>query len=58
MIVPLYADFGKGRYVKFGAAPLVGNSSFTLDTTMPIPQKPKAIVVNAHFDVLSRKGKK
>ena len=53
MIVPLYADFGKGNYVKFGAAPLVGNASYPLDVTMPIPQKPKRILVNAFYDVLS-----
>jgi len=53
-LVPVYVDFGnKGRAVLFGRLPFRGSTSRDLDTTVEIPGKPKAVVLNAHYDVLA-----
>jgi Aminopeptidase N len=51
MMVPIYADFGKG-WTRLGAAALKGNSSVDL-TNVPLPQQPKRITLCALNDVLA-----
>jgi hypothetical protein len=51
MLVPLYADFGKG-WTKLGSATLVGNT--TLDVKdLKLPAKPKKVAICAMNDVLA-----
>jgi len=51
MLVPLYADFGKG-WTKLGSATLVGNT--TLDVKdLKLPAKPKKVAICALNDVLA-----
>ena len=50
MLVPVYADFGKG-WVRLGSATLVGNSSQEL--SVPLPQAPRRAAVAALNDVLA-----
>ena len=49
MMVPMYADFGKG-WTRLGAAKLVGNS--TVEIPIPLPQAPKRVTLCALDDVL------
>ncbi len=50
MLVPIYADFGKG-WTRLGAAALKGNSTLDL-TNVPLPQQPKRLTLCALDDVL------
>lgn len=50
MLVPIYADFGKG-WTRLGAAKLVGNSSLEIPN-IPLPQSPKRVTLCALDDVL------
>jgi len=49
MLVPIYADFGKG-WTRLGAAKLIGNS--TVEIPAPLPQAPKKLALCALDDVL------
>ena len=51
MLVPLYADFGKG-WVKLGAATLLGNGSVDI-TNLKLPAAPKKVAICALNDVLA-----
>ena len=51
MLVPLYADFGKG-WVRLGAARINGNSSEDLPN-LKLPQAPKRLAIAAMHDVLA-----
>ena len=51
MVVPLYADFGKG-WAKLGSATLVGNSSVDLGN-LRLPSVPKKAAICALNDVLA-----
>jgi hypothetical protein len=51
MLVPVFADFGKG-FVRLGQLPVVGNSSRTYDTE--IPAQPKKLALNAYKEILER----
>jgi len=58
MLVPMYADFGKG-WVKLGFATMIGNNSLAI-TNLKLPQVPKKVAVCALNDVLAlsiRNGK-
>ena len=52
-IVPLYVDLGEGRYGQFARAPFKGNQTHAIDVTVSLPDKPRAIVANAHYEVLA-----
>lgn len=54
VLMPLYVDFGKGKYGKFGVVPLMGNRTVPVKLTIELPQKPKAVVANALGEVLTR----
>ena len=54
VLMPLYLDFGKGKIGKFAVVPLVGNRTIPIKATIELPQKPKAVVVNAMGEVLTR----
>lgn len=47
--VPVYLDFGKG-WSRLGLVQMTGNSS--KDFSVPLPQKPKRVTINAQGDVL------
>jgi aminopeptidase N len=51
MIVPLYVDF-EGRPVQLGQVRIAGNSS-TKDFRLPLPKRPKRVLLNAEHDVLA-----
>ena len=52
-LVPIYVDFGKGKMFMLGRMPLRGEATQRIDRTMAMPQTPKNVLVNAHYDVLS-----
>ena len=51
MLVPLYADFGKG-WIRLGAANLTGNSTVTIPN-IKLPAAPKRVAVAPLQDVLA-----
>jgi aminopeptidase N len=51
MLVPVYADFGKGM-VRFGQVGMVGNSTRGVDVMLP--GQPKNVALNAYKEVLER----
>jgi hypothetical protein len=51
MLVPVYADFGKG-WVRLGSATINGNSTANL-SNLKLPQTPKKMAVAAMHDVLA-----
>ncbi|MDX6612978.1 MAG: hypothetical protein QOD75_2164 [Blastocatellia bacterium] len=50
MLVPFYADFGKG-WTRLGAVKMVGNTSVEIPN-IPLPQAPKRVTLCALADVL------
>lgn len=54
VLVPLYADLGKGRLVSFGRVPFSGSSSRQIEVTVRLPDRPKRLLVNARLEVLAR----
>jgi hypothetical protein len=53
MIVPIYLDFGSGPSY-MGSATIAGNTTADL-TDIPLPQKPKKVLIAALHDVLAEK---
>lgn len=51
MLVPIYADFGKG-WAKLGSARIIGNNSLDI-TNLKMPQVPKKAAICALNDVLA-----
>jgi aminopeptidase N len=51
MLVPVYADFGKGM-VRIGQLGMKGNSSRSVD--VPLPMQPKKVALNAYREILER----
>lgn len=51
MMVPVFADFGKNM-VRIGQVPVAGNSSKTIDITLPA--QPKKVAINAYKEILER----
>ena len=51
MIVPVFADFGKGM-VRIGQIGVIGNSSRSIDAELP--SSPKKVVMNAYKEILER----
>lgn len=51
MPVPIYLDYD-GKMVRMGDIPMVGSST-SQEYKVPLPQKPKRVLVNYHYDVLS-----
>jgi hypothetical protein len=51
MLVPVYADFGKG-WLKLGSASMIGNSSVDI-TNLKLPMAPKKAAICALNDVLA-----
>jgi hypothetical protein len=51
MLVPVFADFGKGM-VRIGQLGMKGNSSRSVD--VPLPIQPKKVALNAYKDILER----
>jgi hypothetical protein len=52
-LVPMYVDFGKDKLFLLGRLPLRGEATQQIDRTMAMPQTPKNVLINAHYDVLS-----
>ncbi|HEU4521624.1 MAG TPA: hypothetical protein VFT12_06455, partial [Thermoanaerobaculia bacterium] len=53
-VVPIYADFGNDILIPIGSLRLVGNSGQDVNVEVPMPQKPRRIVVNALHDILAK----
>jgi len=51
MLLPIYADFGKGM-IPILELPLIGNNTRTYDTVLPI--QPKKVAFNAYKEILER----
>lgn len=51
MLVPVFADFGKG-WIRIGQIPAIGNTSQKVDVVLP--EQPKNIALNVFKDVLER----
>ena len=51
MLVPVHADFGKGM-IRVGQVGMVGNSTRSVDLTVPI--QPKKVALNAYKEILER----
>ena len=51
MLVPVFADFGKGM-VRIGQFWFLGNASRTID--LPLPVQPKNVALNAYKEILER----
>jgi hypothetical protein len=56
-LVPLYADFGRGRLAMFGRLPFAGSTSRQVDMKVKFPEKPKKILANGRHEVLVRDAK-
>jgi hypothetical protein len=57
-LVPIYVDFGKDKTVLLGRMPLRGEATQRIDRTMAMPQTPRKVLINAHYDVLSLNASK
>ena len=51
MLIPVFADFGKGM-VRLGQFAMIGSS--TRDTDLVLPARPKKVELNAYKDILER----
>jgi hypothetical protein len=51
MIVPLYADFG-GKPMQLAQIRLIGSTT-TKELRIPLPRRPKRVLLNAEHDVLA-----
>ena len=51
MLVPVFADFGKG-WIRLGQIGVIGNSSRSVDTVAP--SMPKKVALNAYKEILER----
>ena len=51
MLVPVFGDFGKGM-VPLMRIPMIGNSTRSLDTELPL--QPKKVALNAYKEILER----
>jgi aminopeptidase N len=51
MLVPVFADFGKGM-ARIGQMAVIGNSSRSVDAELP--SSPKKVVMNAYKEILER----
>jgi len=51
MLVPVYADFGKGM-IRIGQIGLAGNTTRNVDFTLP--SQPKKVALNAYKEILER----
>jgi hypothetical protein len=51
MLVPVFADFGKGMS-RVGQMAIAGNSSRSTDVVLP--SQPKKVALNAYKDILER----
>jgi hypothetical protein len=54
MTVPVYLDFGKG-IIRLGMIPVVGNMT-TEEFQVPLPEKPKRVMINYHHDILAHES--
>jgi hypothetical protein len=51
MLVPIFADFGKG-FIRLGQLPVLGNATKTFD--FDLPAAPKKVALNAYKEILER----
>lgn len=54
LLVPLSADWGKGRIAMFGRLPFTGPATRPVDMKVRFPEKPKLVLANALQEVLTR----
>jgi hypothetical protein len=52
--LPIYLEFEKGTFARFGFVSFRGTANVPIDTTISLPKKPRRVVANAMNDVLSR----
>ena len=54
VLVPVYIEFDKGAVSRLGGIRLVGNTTEKVDVEVALPKRPKAVVINAMHDILTR----
>jgi hypothetical protein len=52
MPVPIYLEFDGGKLVRLGEVKMFGSAT-TDEIKVPLPQKPKRVLINANYDVLA-----
>jgi hypothetical protein len=53
-LVPISLQFDRGQAVRIGILAMVGKVTVPVDMTVKPPKKPRAVLVNAHGEVLAR----
>jgi hypothetical protein len=53
-LVPVYLELDKLAPVRVALVPMIGSSSRAIDLTVPLDRKTKRVVLNAHYDLVSR----
>ena len=53
-LVPVYLELDKLAPVRVAMVPMIGSSSRAIDLTVPLDRKTKRVLLNAHYDLLSR----
>jgi hypothetical protein len=52
MPVPIYLDLDGSKIVRLGDVKMFGSSTSD-EIKVPLPQKPKRVLINANYDVLA-----
>ena len=53
-LVPVYLEFEKKGVIKVADVPMLGPSTRQLEFSAKLPEMPKRVLLNAHFDLLAR----
>ncbi len=53
-LLPIYVEFSKTESARVGVVPLVGATTVPVDVQLPLPKKPKRVLINARGEVLAR----
>jgi Peptidase family M1 domain len=53
-LVPISLEFDRGQTLRVGLLPMVGKTTRPVDATLKPPKKPRAVLINAHGEVLAR----
>jgi len=54
VLVPVYIVYDKGAVSRLGGIRVVGNATAKVDVEVPLPKRPKGVVINAMHDILTR----
>ena len=54
VLVPVYIVYDKGAVSRLGGIRVAGNTTAKVDVEVPLPKRPKGVVINAMHDILTR----